>query len=142
MSRSKYEGFQNKLSRIAPESCFFLTLLSIAEDYNEDYRTGRQGDLADALNMSLEKVWLGAKDNLMYNDVALLSYLTGKPVAKRSMRADEFSGYTVAGNEYTAVKWRRGKATHFRRRGYDVYDGSQTVAKGCIDSVYVYRIGE
>lgn len=141
MSRTKYQGFQNKLMQIAPESCFFLTLLSIAEDYNADFSTGRTFDLADALNVSLEKGWLGASDNLMYNDVALLSHLTGCKVAKRTMSAAEFTGYTVLQEEYTAVKWRRGRNTHFRRRAYDVHTNSQTVAKGSIESIYVYKIG-
>lgn len=141
MSRTKYEGLQNKLMQIAPESCFFLTLLSIADDYNADFKTGRAFDLTDALNTALKEGWLGAKDNLMYNDVALLEALTGAHVEKQVMDAAAFSGRTVQANEYTAVKWRRGRSTHFRRRGYDVYAGSQTVAKGGIEAVYLYRIG-
>lgn len=139
MSRTKYEGFQNKLMQIASESCFFLTLLSIAEDYNDDFMNGRRFDLSDALNKSLKEGWLGAKDNLMYNDVALLSWLTNEPVTKRVIAPSD--DLTVADNEYTATKWRRGKNTHFRRRAYDVYTNSQTVAKGSIESIYVYKIG-
>lgn len=141
MSRSKYEGLQNKLIQFVPESCFFLTLLSIADDYNADFKTGRNFDLTDALNMALNEGWLGAKDNLMYNDVALLSHLTGCKVAKRTMGEAAFTGYTVLPEEYTAVKWRRGRNTHFRRRAYDVYADSQTVAKGSIEAVYIYKIG-
>ncbi len=139
MSRTKYEGLQNRLMQIAPESCFFLTLLSIAEDFNADFRTGRTFDLADALNKALQQGWLGAKDNMMYNDVALLEWLTGRPAEKQVMDAAQFSGYTVQANEYTAVKWRKGKGTHFRRRTYDVYKGSQTVARGSIEAIYIYR---
>lgn len=136
MSRKRYEGLQNELMRFIPESCFFLSLLSVAEDYKTDHGTIGKVDFIDAFRTARERGWLGI-DNMMYNDVALLEYLTSHSVEKRVVKAEQ--ELTVANNEYTVAKYRKGSITHFRRRGYDVYTGSQTVAKGKMEAVYVYK---
>lgn len=136
MSRTRYEGLQNELIRFIPESCFFLSLLSVAEDYRADRGQIVKVDFIDAFRTARERGWLGI-DNMMYSDVALLEYLTGHTVDKRIVKPEQ--ELNVLANEYTIAKYRKGAITHFRRRGYDVYNGSQTVAKGKLDSVYVYK---
>lgn len=136
MSKSRYEGLQNELMRFIPESCFFLSLLSVAEDYKSDRGMIGKVDFVDAFRTARSKGWLGI-DNMMYNDVAFLEHLTGHAVEKRVVKPEQ--ELTVANNEYTIAKYRKGSITHFRRRGYDVYTGSQTVAKGKMEAVYVYK---
>lgn len=136
MSKSRYEGLQNELMRFIPESCFFLSLLSVAEDYRADRGQIVKVDFIDAFRMARNRGWLGI-DNMMYNDVAFLEHLTGHTVEKRVVKPEQ--ELFVASNEYTIAKYRKGSVTHFRRRGYDVYTGSQTVAKGKMEAVYVYR---
>lgn len=137
MSRSRYENVQKELMAFIPESCFFLSLLSVAEDFNMDSKHGFvPSDLVGAFKEARKAGWLG-KDNIMYNDIALLQYLTGVRVTKRVVKPEE--QLDVAPNEYTITKYRKGSMTHFRRRGYDVYDGSQTVSKGKLEAVYVYK---
>lgn len=136
MSRKRYEGLQNELMRFIPESCFFLSLLSVAEDYKTDHGMIGKVDFIDAFRTARERGWLGI-DNMMYNDVALLEYLTSHSVEKRVVKAEQ--ELTVANNEYTVAKYRKGSVTHFRRRGFDVYTSSQTVAKGKMEAVYVYK---
>lgn len=136
MSKSRYEGLQNELMRFIPESCFFLSLLSVAEDYRADRGQMVKVDFVDAFRTARTKGWLGI-DNMMYNDVAFLEHLTGHTVEKRVVKPEQ--ELFVASNEYTIAKYRKGSTTHFRRRGYDVYTGSQTVAKGKMEAVYVYK---
>lgn len=136
MSKSRYEGLQNDLMRFIPESCFFLSLLSVAEDYRADRGQMVKVDFIDAFHTARSKGWLGI-DNMMYNDVAFLEHLTGHTVEKRVVKPEQ--ELFVASNEYTIAKYRKGSITHFRRRGYDVYTGSQTVAKGKMEAVYVYK---
>lgn len=137
MSQSKYEGIQNELMDFVPVSCFFLSLLSVAEDYNEDYGTRKSVDFIDAYRTSIKNGWLG-KDFMMYNDVALLEYLTGKKPVKKVYEGNSLTDMNVASNEYTVTKYAKGKMTHFRRRGYDVYLNSNTVKNGNLVAVYKY----
>lgn len=136
MSKSRYEGLQNELMRFVPECCFFLTLLSIAEDYRADHGIeDTKTDFVGAFRKARSSGWLGV-DNMMYNDVALLEWLTGAKVTKYVTKPEQV--LNVAANEYTAAKYRNGLTTHFRRRSYDVYKDSKTVAKGKLEAVYVY----
>lgn len=135
MSRSKYENIQSDLMAFVPEACFFLSLLSVAEDYNTDYNTGTAFGFIGAYREARERGWLGS-DNIMYNDVALLEHLTGAKVVKY---VEEPSAVLdVKPNEYTIAKYAKGSQTHFRRRGYDVYRDSKTVAKGKLVAIYKY----
>jgi hypothetical protein len=139
MSKSRYEGLQNELCNFSPVCCFFLTLLSIAEDWKADNKIEPATvDFIDALRSSRKNGWLGI-DNMMYNDVKLLEYLTGAKVTKRVV-TDPSGPIDVADDEYSAAKYRKGSNTHFRRRYFDVFNGSQTVAKGKLEAVYIYKI--
>lgn len=136
MSKSRYEGLQNELIRFIPESCFFLSLLSVAEDYLADTGKPCKVDFIDAFNTARKNGWLGI-DNIMYNDKMLLQHLTGVVVKKRVAQPQEV--LSISDNEYTIAKYRKGSVTHFRRRSYDVYTNSQTVAKGKLEAVYIYQ---
>lgn len=140
MSKSRYEGLQNDLMVFVPESCFFLSLLSVAEDRLfdrgekvEDTRI----DMVGAYKEATAHGWLDKKSNMMMNDAALLECLTGDRVTKRIAAPTEV--LDVAENEYTIAKWRFGSKMHFRRRLYDVYADSLTVKRGTLEAVYVYR---
>lgn len=140
MSRSRYEHVQDRLMKLIPESCFFLTLLSIAEDRLFDRGERIEDTRIDFIGAYLEATargWLRESDNMMMNDVAFLECLTGDKVTKRIAEPTEV--LDVADNEYTAAKWRLGSKTHFRRRLYDVYNDSVTVKRGSLEAVYVYK---
>lgn len=139
MSRTRYEHIQDRLMKLIPESCFFLTLLSIAEDRLFDIGLPVENTRIDMIGAYLEAThrgWLRESDNMMLNDVAFLECLTGEKVTKRVAEPTEV--LDVADNEYTAAKWRLGSKTHFRRRLYDVYNDSVTVKRGVLEKVYVY----
>ena len=129
---SRYEGLQNRLWGIR-EGCFFLSLLSVAEEFN-----GGKVDFVDAVNKSFEKKWL-KDDYTVLIDIALLEWLTGKKVRKE-VRVE--CGI-VRANQYSVAKWvnREGDKNHFRRRGWDVYTNSRTVKEGHVMCYYVYTIG-
>lgn len=137
MSKSKYENIQTELCNFIPVACFFLSLLSVAEDFQADNGKTPSTDFIDAFRTARKNGWLGI-DNMMYNDVKLLEYLTGAKVTKRIVKPEQ--ELTVANNEYTITKYKKGFNTHFRRRYFDVYKNSQTVSKGKLDSIYVYKM--
>ena len=112
-------------------ACFFLSLLSIAEEYNE-----AKVDLLDAARHCMEKGWIDA-EYFVSNDVKVLEWLTGKRVRKSVV--DKVG--ILADNVYSIEKWEWNGGNHFRRRGFDVYEGSQTVEKGNRVCYYVYTIG-
>ena len=112
-------------------ACFFLSLLSVAEEYNKS-----KVDLLDAARYCMEKGWIDA-EYFVSNDVKVLEWLTGKKVRKNVV--DKVG--ILAANVYSIEKWEWNGGNHFRRRGFDVYEGSQTVAKGDRVCYYVYTIG-
>ena len=71
MITSRYENIQSFLTHIDTDGCYFLTLLSIAEEFNK-----AKVDLIDA-------IWLARGRNLITDDYtvndapALLTALTG-----------------------------------------------------------------
>lgn len=132
--KSRYEGLQNRLWGMQ-EGCFFLTLLSIAEERNIQCGRGRV-DFVEAVNKAFEKNWV-QYDYTVSNDVALLSWLTGEKVSKRISS----SCGVLRGNEYSACKYRLEEKTHFRRRYFDVYNNSRTVANGKLEKYYIYTFG-
>lgn len=140
MSRSKYENVQSDLCRFIPEACLFLSLLSIAEDAIADFNLDRKFDMIDVYRKALDEGWLGRTDNMLYNQCALLEYCTGKPWIRSIVPVEQFDSYEVLPHQYTISKWVKGKITHFRRRGYDVYANSNTVKNGRQESVYVYTM--
>ena len=131
--KSRYEGIQNKLYHMN-EGCFFLSLCSIAEEFN-----GRKVDLIDAVNMAFdEKLVTG--DYTVLDDCKILSNLTGEKVTRREAKTCG----ELKENEYSIAKWLNAEKTakHFRRRYFDVYTNSKTVRYGTLVCYYIYTIGE
>ena len=131
--KSRYEGIQNKLWGIR-EGCFFLSLCSIAEEYNN-----KKIDLIDAINLAFDK-GLVSDDYWVKDDCKLLSLLTGNKKIKK--RQSQTCGI-LDDNEYSISKWlnKAGTANHFRRRYFDVYKDSKTVKYGSLVCYYIYTIG-
>jgi len=136
---SRYEGIQNKLWGIK-EGCFFLSLLSVAEDYKLDNRyKDYKVDFIDILNLAWNKKWI-SEDYTVKNDTAILKELTGKKVTRRIMNACG----SLKPNEYSIVKYinKEKTANHFRRRYFDVYVNSKTVSEGTVVSYYIYTFND
>lgn len=113
-------------------ACFFLSLLSIAEEVTE-----KKVDLLDAARYCKEKGWIDDEFTVLY-DCKILSWLTGKKVTKTAV--DKLG--IVKGNQYTIEKWlaKDGRGNHFRRRYFDVYNGSVTVRDGTLMCYYLYTV--
>ena len=129
--KSRYEGIQNKLWNMR-EGCFFLSLCSIAEEYNNS-----KIDLIDAVNMAFNNKYV-TSDYTVKEDCKFLQKLTGRKVTKRVAT----SCGILDDNEYSIVKYlnKEKTANHFRRRYFDVYINSMTVKEGTIVSYYIYTI--
>ena len=137
--RSRYEGIQNLLMR-AGESCFFLCLLSVAEE--ERKRRGWVDseipiDFLKAVRECVMKGWLG-EDFYVKNDLAILERYTTHKCTKEVVQDVGI----VKGCQYTIEKWIWGSKMHFRRRGWDVFRGSQTVKNGYRMCTYKYTFKE
>ena len=131
--RSRYEGIQNYIMGAA-ESCFFLCLLSVAEEERKRrFGAPEEIDFLDAVRACMDKGWL-KNDFTVVNDCKILSWLTGADVTKEAVQ----DAGIVRGNQYTIEKWVNGSRTHFRRRGWDVYKNSQTVKNGVRQCYYKY----
>lgn len=136
---SRYDGIQNYIMH-ADESCFFLSLLSVAEE--ERKRRGWADseipiDFLDAVRVCMDKDLLW-RDCTVADDCGILTLLTGRKVTKEVVQDVGF----VKGNQYTIEKWVWGDRTHFRRRGWDVYKNSQTVKYGYKMCTYKYTFEE
>jgi hypothetical protein len=118
----------------ANESCFFLCLLSVAEEERKrmDWAVPKV-DFLDAVRTCMNKGWL-KNDFTVTNDCKILEYLTGEKVTKEVVQ----DVGVVKSNQYTVEKWIWGDRTHFRRRGWDVYRNSQTVKNGYRMCTYKY----
>lgn len=134
--KNRYEGIQNILHECGESGCLFLSLLSIVEE-----TTGVPADLISAIRIAQEKGWL-ADDFTVNDSVSILVMLTGYRWTREIVPFAKFDPAKVADNDYTIAKWVRGKITHFRRRGWDVYKNSQTVKYGTCESIYVYTCTE
>ena len=145
--KSRYEGIQNKLWGIR-EGCFFLTLLSIAEEERERlHKSPVKVDFVDAVNKAFEKNWI-TSDYTVCDDCAILSWLTGENVTKET----KDKCLSVHDNQYSVMKYcNKVKSEtdpkefivvyHFRRRYFDVYLNSRTVREGTVMCYYIYTFG-
>jgi predicted glycosyl hydrolase (DUF1957 family) len=115
-------------------ACFFLSLLSIAEEYNKS-----RVDLLDTARHCMEKKWINA-EYFISNDVEILKWLTGKRVNKKII-SEKGKCPLMKDNQYSIEKWERNGGYHFKRRYFDVYEGSRTVAEGNFVCYYIYTIG-
>lgn len=131
--KSRYEGIQNYIMH-ANESCFFLSLLSIAEEERErHFKMSVPVDFLEAVRVCRDRGWLADDFSVLY-DCRILEYLTGRSCTKEVVQ----DAGIVKANQYTVEKWVWGSKTHFRRRGWDVYKDSQTVKNGYRMCTYKY----
>lgn len=128
--RERYEGLQTRLDGIDSDGCYFLSLLSVAEE-----ACGRKIDLIDAVNLARRRKLVEEKFYVL-DPCALLSALAG---GRWTRKVVETLG-EVKDNEYTVAKWRNERTgfTHFRRRYFDTLESSVTVKEGRIVGYYVF----
>lgn len=129
--RERYENLQSILVHAGETGCLFLSLLSIAEEYNQD-----SIDLVDAIRVGQARRYIG-QDFTCYDQCELLHYLTGAKWQRVIMK--ELPS-TIPDNMYTIAKYQKGFKTHFRRRGWDVYFNSKTARDGKISEYYCYIV--
>ena len=131
--KSRYENIQSFLAHIDTDGCYFLSLLSIAEEY-----TKSKIDLIDA-------IWLARGSDLITDDyyvkdaLGLLTALTGHVwVMHKTTTLPE----VINDNEYTVAVWynERTQFKHFRRRYFDTLLNSVTVKEGSIAYYHVFRV--
>ena len=115
-------------------ACFFLTLLSIAEEFLHE-----KVDLLDSARHCMNKGWMDS-EYFINNDTLILGWLTGKKVTKQIYDGNRPLPLLKA-NQYSAAKYGLNGGNHFRRRYFDVYEGSRTVEQGVLLAYYVYTIG-
>ena len=128
--KSRYEGSQNLLWSMR-EGCYFLCLLSIAEEYLDE-----KVDLIDSVRHCMDKGWL-TNDYYVNDACAILKWLCDvKDVRWKLVQ----SVGILKDNEYSLEKWKCGEKTHFRRRYFDVYENSKTVKDGVRVGYYVFTI--
>lgn len=134
--KSRYDGIQNYIMH-ADESCFFLSLLSVAEEERERCGRTQTIDFLDATRLCMVSGLL-KNDFTVLDDCAILRRFTGKWCTKEVVQDVGI----VKANQYTIEKWAWGDKTHFRRRGWDVYKDSQTVKNGYRMCTYKYTFKE
>lgn len=139
--KSRYDGIQNYIMH-ADESCFFLSLLSVAEEERERRRMSPvKVDFIDAVRTCMDRGWL-KNDFTVIDDCRILGWLTGCKVTKEV--CDHC--YALRGCQYSIAKYGRSVNnelhTHFRRRYFDVYTNSVTVKEGTLMCYYVYTFEE
>ena len=123
----RYAGVQTFLT----EGCLFLTLCSIAEQVANTHV-----DILSVIQYSKAEGWIDQNNDMTKDSqCALLGFLTGK-----KWHREEFTELPnpVPDEMYTVEKWRKDKATHFRRRFVDTVTKSVTVARGKLSGYYGY----
>lgn len=141
--KEKYIGLQTKMKKSAEEirqfgdySCLYLSLCSIAEEYNESHHNRYRVDILADYIACRSKGWIG--DEFFVKDsTAILEYLTG---VKWERKTSEKLPETVPNNTYTVEKWYNSKTkyTHFRRRWGDTITNSNTVKNGKLAQYYLF----
>lgn len=132
--KSRYEYIQSFLKHIDTDGCYFLSLLSIAEE-----AIGSKIDLIDAIWACRGQDFIN--DGYYVKDaLGLLTYLTGRPwymniysTLPEIINDDEYT-IAVYFNPRTGFK-------HFRRRYFDTLQESITVKEGFIQEYRLFRCG-
>lgn len=144
--RAKYKGIQSKMKDSAKEfsllgdyGCLFLCICSIAEEYNQDFKTGKQLDIMSFWLQCRSKGLIG-EEFFCKDQTEMLKLATGVEWSKSVV---EQLG-TVKDNQYTVEKWFNKETgfTHFKRRWGDTLRSSRTVNEGNIIEYYVYTAKE
>lgn len=131
----RYGGLQARLQAIDSDGCNFLTLCSIAEQYNQ-YPV----DLIRAVNLAYTQ-GLIKDEYTVQNDCILLSRLTNKKWTKKVVSPAQFT--MKPGMYVIAVFYNpRTNYKHFRRPEFDVLEHSVTVAEGFVLEYRIYTVEE
>lgn len=132
-TKERYQGIQTVFKKANSDSCLFLCLLSIAEDYLK-----KPVDFIQAYRDAIDNKFIN--DNFYcYQQENILTMLTGKKW-KKEIR--EKLPSPVPEEMYTVEKWYNRKTgyTHFKRRGFDSLVSSRTVLEGKLQSYYCYVV--
>lgn len=135
--KSRYEGLQSLFGTMKDESCHFLTLCSIADEYLFAH-DGPYIDLIGIIRTSQTKGWI-TDDFYVTNDgTPILEHLTGK----KWTRKEVVKLPTIGDNDYTEAIWYNPQTGyhHYRRRYFDTLNKSKTVAEGYIEKYYIYTV--
>lgn len=121
--KSRYEHIQTILTNIGSDGCYFLSLLSIAEEYLNSKILNSKIDLIDALYKALSNNYIDGT-YFVKDALRLLEALTN---VRWSLSYDKKSKYEVDVyfNKRTGYK-------HFRRPEFDTLLNSVTVKEGAI----------
>lgn len=132
--KERYQGLQSLCKVINTDGCFFITLCTVAEEFNES-----PIDFIGTIRKSQKERWIDYEFNIYQEGVPLLEYLTG---AKWSRRKVTTLPPTIKSNEYTVAHWvsERNPNGHYRRRYVDSINNSKTVAEGYVDFYYIYTV--
>lgn len=131
--KERYEGVQTFLT----ESCLFLTLMSIAEEYS-----GQKNDLLDLVKYARRMKYINENNELtVEGQCALLRDLTGKEWRREVLTK---LPATVPEEMWTVEKWQNARTgyVHFKRRYMDTLVDSVTVKEGVIVAYYAYIVEE
>ena len=142
-------GLQNQLAAMGESSCYFLSLVKIAEEVIRD-----RIDLIWAFDSCVTKryvrfIYSKPEDGdncYIDNPLGVLKLLTGRNWNYHKVTdKEEIKAWSAADEEYTIQRWYR-KTTgkefyHFRRPSWDPLLDSQTVKFGAIDALYIFTVG-
>lgn len=129
--KTRYTGIQTIFKALGAEGCFFLCLLSIAEE-----TLGKEIDTINAIRQCLKNKLIRKNDFWVYDSAGVLELLTGLKWTKKEVKELP----SLSNNDYSVCKYYnpKTKLTHFRRRGFDTWDLSITVRDGYIQSYYLF----
>lgn len=141
--KAKYIGIQSAirnnasdLASMGDNCCLFLTLCSIAEEYNESHHNGRRVDIIRCYIDWRARGWLEDEFYCVEQE-AMLESVTGVRWHKAVMSE---LPCPVPDAMYTAEHWKSDvtKGEHFKRRWGDTFNASETVRTGRIVEYYTY----
>ena len=133
MLATRYNGIQDDLKNIHEYGCHFLTLCSIAEEYNNS-----PVDLIFAIQTARHNHVIDDEFTVLDN-CKLLSLLTGVTWRQRTVKE---LPPVIGDNEYTEVVYhnKRTGYKHYRRRSVDTLRNSVTVKEGYILEYRIYDV--
>ncbi len=141
--KAKYSGLQTALkvnteaiSHIGDYGCLFLALCSIAEEFNESYHTGKRLDIIAFYLKCKKNGWVN-EEFFCKDQTSILKEATGKNWKKEIQKK---LPAIIPDEMYTIEKWYNPKTTftHFKRRGFDTLESSNTVKNGRLEGYYCY----
>jgi hypothetical protein len=129
--KNRYNEIQSILEKCGQYGCHFLSLLSIAEEFNNE-----PIDLIEAIKTCQSKGFIDADFYVKAGDL-LLEYFTGKRWIRKEV---EKLPKKIEDNWYTEAIYFNPKTEkyHYRRRGWDTLIESKTVKEGYTIKYYIW----